>query len=82
MAVMPNMARPAAAVLAFQFFGWEYQPPAGDHTCLGYLWRVRVVNKETPGKLSYGILPPPPIVNYRYGIGEVDVAGASSDVEC
>jgi hypothetical protein len=27
----------AIAVLAFQFAGWAYQPPAGDQTCFGYL---------------------------------------------
>ena len=27
--------RPMTAVLAFQFLGCEYQPPAGDQTCLG-----------------------------------------------
>ena len=29
---MTNMT----AVLAFQFLGWPYQPPAGDQTCFGY----------------------------------------------
>jgi len=36
----PTTATPtsaATAVLAFQFTGCEYQPPAGDQTCLGYL---------------------------------------------
>jgi hypothetical protein len=36
-AVMPKMVRPMMAVLPFQFFGLEYQPPVGDQTCLGYL---------------------------------------------
>lgn len=37
---MPTMlarTAPMTAVLAFQFAGWAYQPPAGDQTCLGYL---------------------------------------------
>jgi hypothetical protein len=37
---MPTMlprTRPMTAVLALQLAGWEYQPPAGDQTCLGYL---------------------------------------------
>ncbi|KAF2136323.1 uncharacterized protein K452DRAFT_237752, partial [Aplosporella prunicola CBS 121167] len=34
-ATMPIMRPPIAAVLAFQFLGCEYQPPAGDQTCLG-----------------------------------------------
>lgn len=33
--VMPKMMTPKMAVLAFQFFGCAYQPPAGDQTCLG-----------------------------------------------
>jgi hypothetical protein len=37
MAVSPSMTPITTAVLAFQFFGWVYQPPAGDQTCLGYL---------------------------------------------
>jgi hypothetical protein len=36
-AVSPTMTIPNTAVLAFQFEGCEYQPPAGDQTCLGYL---------------------------------------------
>lgn len=34
---IPTMMAPIIAVFAFQFAGWAYQPPAGDHTCLGYL---------------------------------------------
>jgi hypothetical protein len=34
---MPIMTTPMIAVFAFQFEGCEYQPPAGDQTCLGYL---------------------------------------------
>jgi len=37
--VSPTMTIPNTAVLAFQFEGCEYQPPAGDQTCLGYLAR-------------------------------------------
>jgi hypothetical protein len=37
MAVMPRRAAPMTAVLAFQFVGCAYQPPAGDQTCFGYL---------------------------------------------
>ncbi|KAI8629565.1 ribonuclease III domain-containing protein [Xylariaceae sp. FL1651] len=29
------------AVFAFQLAGWAYQPPAGDQTCLGYLFASR-----------------------------------------
>ncbi|KAF1992368.1 ribonuclease III [Aulographum hederae CBS 113979] len=32
MATMPAMRAPATMVLAFQFAGWLYQPPAGDQT--------------------------------------------------
>lgn len=35
--VSPTMTAPMTAVFAFQFAGLEYQPPAGDQTCLGYL---------------------------------------------
>lgn len=35
--VRPMMTAPITAVFAFQFDGCEYQPPAGDQTCLGYL---------------------------------------------
>jgi hypothetical protein len=31
------MAAPLMAVFDFQFPGRQYQPPAGDQTCLGYL---------------------------------------------
>jgi hypothetical protein len=31
---------PMTAVLAFQLAGWAYQPPAGDQTCFGYLWKL------------------------------------------
>ena len=37
MAVIPTMTAPIIAVFAFQFAGWEYHPPAGDHMCFGYL---------------------------------------------
>lgn len=37
MAVSPMTTAPMTAVLAFQFLGCEYHPPAGDQTCLGYL---------------------------------------------
>ena len=33
----PKITIPNTAVFAFQFEGREYQPPAGDQTCLGYL---------------------------------------------
>lgn len=39
-AVMPMMTAPITAVFAFQFAGCEYQPPAGDQMCLGYLQLV------------------------------------------
>lgn len=35
--VSPTITMPKTAVFAFQFAGREYQPPAGDQTCLGYL---------------------------------------------
>lgn len=35
--VSPTITIPNTAVFPFQFEGWEYQPPAGDQTCLGYL---------------------------------------------
>lgn len=35
----PAMTTPAMSVLALQFAGCAYQPPDGDHTCLGYLHR-------------------------------------------
>lgn len=38
-AVMPITARPAMAVLRFQLAGCAYQPPEGDQTCFGYLFR-------------------------------------------
>jgi len=34
-ATIPNITADMIAVLAFQFAGCEYQPPAGDHTCFG-----------------------------------------------
>ena len=37
-ATIPNMTAPAMSVFPLQFAGWAYQPPAGDHTCLGYLF--------------------------------------------
>ena len=37
---MPVITTPMIAVFVFQFFGCEYQPPAGDQTCLGYLYRM------------------------------------------
>lgn len=37
LAVIPNITATMIAVFAFQLLGWEYQPPAGDQTCLGYL---------------------------------------------
>ncbi|KAH7031230.1 ribonuclease III domain-containing protein [Microdochium trichocladiopsis] len=36
---MPAMTPMKTKVLAFQFEGCAYQPPAGDQTCLGYLRR-------------------------------------------
>lgn len=65
MAATPMMKAPIMAVLAFQLAGWAYQPPAGDQTSLGYLdskicqypRRMRLSNQ------TYGIFPPPPIVN-------------------
>lgn len=43
-ATTPNMTAPMIAVFALQFLGCAYQPPAGDHTCFGYLsshcWRL------------------------------------------
>ena len=35
---IPAMTAAITAVLAFQLCGCAYQPPDGDHTCLGYLW--------------------------------------------
>lgn len=35
--VRPTTTNPKTAVFPFQFEGCEYQPPAGDQTCLGYL---------------------------------------------
>lgn len=42
----PNITTPKTAVFAFQFAGWEYQPPAGDQTCLGYLSYIRIEDEE------------------------------------
>lgn len=52
-------------MLAFQFAGCEYQPPAGDQTCFGYLRRdaIRDAGPRPLRVPSYGIFPPPPIVN-------------------
>lgn len=36
-AVIPNITAPTTAVFDFQFAGWQYHPPEGDQTCLGYL---------------------------------------------
>lgn len=33
--VMPSMQMAATTVFCLQFAGWQYQPPAGDQTCLG-----------------------------------------------
>lgn len=41
------------AVFAFQFFGCEYQPPAGDQTCLGYLQERSV--RSVLAVLSHGM---------------------------
>lgn len=38
MAAIPKTQAPINSVLAFQLAGCEYHPPAGDHTCLGYLY--------------------------------------------
>ena len=65
-AVSPTITTPNTAVFAFQFEGCEYQPPAGDQTCLGYLaWsncvpRILCIRGLFAGELTYGILPPPP----------------------
>lgn len=37
MATTPKMVNIATAVFDFQLAGWQYQPPEGDQTCLGYL---------------------------------------------
>ena len=37
---MPTTTAPMTAVFCFQFAGCAYQPPAGDHTCLGYLFQL------------------------------------------
>ncbi|KAI8953732.1 ribonuclease III domain-containing protein [Xylaria longipes] len=37
---MPTMRPMKTAVLAFQLAGCAYQPPAGDQTCLGYLFQL------------------------------------------
>jgi len=34
-ATTAKMPRPSLNVFVFQFLGCEYQPPAGDQTCLG-----------------------------------------------
>lgn len=34
--VIMKITAPKAAVFDFQFDGWQYQPPDGDQTCLGY----------------------------------------------
>lgn len=56
------------AVLPFQFEGWEYQPPAGDQTCLGYLsWALKgELFEATREPLTHGILPPPPYEAVSY----------------
>jgi hypothetical protein len=59
-AVIPKMTTPITAVFAFQFAGCEYQPPAGDQTCFGYLCCVRIGGRSWLTQLAYGILPPPP----------------------
>lgn len=38
-ATTPTTTDAMTAVLAFQFAGCAYQPPAGDQMCLGYLGR-------------------------------------------
>jgi hypothetical protein len=50
--VNPTITKPMTAVFAFQFDGCEYQPPAGDQTCLGYLFVVYQY-----GKVEVGYLP-------------------------
>lgn len=37
-AVSPTTTAPKTAVFFFQLDGCAYQPPAGDQTCLGYLY--------------------------------------------
>lgn len=74
MAPMPKRAAPAIRVLPFQLAGCEYQPPAGDHTCFGYLLIQRTAvsygRHHTRfvaggyGRATNGILPPPPIVEF------------------
>jgi hypothetical protein len=53
---------PAMAVLAFQFAGWQYQPPAGDQTCFGYLGSQQLGPERHSQPQTHGIFPPPPIV--------------------
>lgn len=70
------------AVLAFQFAGWAYQPPAGDQTCFGYLGgeAVREASIEPLRGYSYGIFPPPPIVESISAVLWGCVSGASGEV--
>lgn len=77
----PDITAPMTKVLAFQFAGWAYQPPAGDQTCLGYLvqQRVRSAWSTALAACSYGIFPPPPIVN-RVCCGSVVAGRRSSGV--
>lgn len=46
-AVMATTMPDMIAVLAFQFAGWLYQPPAGDQTCFGYLGTQSVTFTST-----------------------------------
>lgn len=52
MPTIPRMTAPMTAVLAFQFEGWVYQPPAGDQMCLGYLQRVLSQNQNLCNSLQ------------------------------
>ncbi|KAF2401984.1 ribonuclease III, partial [Trichodelitschia bisporula] len=45
-AAMQIKTPPMTAVLAFQLDGWEYQPPAGDQMCFGYLWGAQVLTSR------------------------------------
>lgn len=75
---MPTSAVPIIKVLAFQFPGWAYQPPAGDQTCFGYLDsdRSKYARSRALVCFAYGIFPPPPIVNRVVVVVVVRVAGA------
>lgn len=73
-AITPSIAAPRTAVLAFQFAGRAYQPPAGDQTSLGYLksqllpvqpassQHPALNTSQTPAEDTHCILAPPPIL--------------------